>query len=99
MWRGPGGRVSGTSRDHGAGAMAFEGPRQVSGCRLPPILTGSTATVPKTVPARSPETERFPQHFDEGGFRKTAAFGTIESRSRKCHLLVYLPSAVRWPRG
>ena len=54
---------------------------------------------PRLCPRDRRKTRRFPQHFDEGGFPKTVASGTARSRSRKCHLHVYLPSAVRWPRG
>jgi hypothetical protein len=78
-------------------AISLKGRGQVS-----PIRAHSDwlhGAVPKTVPARSSETGRFPKHFAGGGFLKTIARATIESRSRKCHLLVYLPSAVRWPRG
>jgi hypothetical protein len=56
-------------------------------------------SVPKSVPTRSPETRPFPEHFDEGGFTKTVAFGSTKLRSSRCWFRVYLPFAVRWPSG
>src|SRR5260370_478260 len=62
------------------------------GARIEAGFTRLFCSVPKSVPTRSPETCRFPRHFDECGFAKTVAFGTTKSRSSKCRLHVYLPS-------
>jgi len=67
-------------------ATAFDGAR--ASLRAADSRPFWLATVPGTVPARSAETLQFPEHFVEGGFRKTAAFETIESRSRQCRLRV-----------